>query len=53
MNTVPGFRIDVDIHSLLLDNRSQGPKTAEAKNLMLRAPASTSWEHPREEQQKC
>jgi hypothetical protein len=53
MSTVPGFRIDVDIHGLLMDNRSQGPKAAEAKNLILAALVPTSWEQAREEQQKC
>jgi MoaA/NifB/PqqE/SkfB family radical SAM enzyme len=44
MSTVPRFRIDVDIHSLLMDKQSQGPTAAASKNLTL--PAAVFPQHP-------
>jgi MoaA/NifB/PqqE/SkfB family radical SAM enzyme len=38
MSTVPKFRIDVDIHNLLMDKASQGPQPAAVKGLTLPNP---------------
>jgi len=38
MSTVPKFRIDVDIHNLLMDKQSHGPASAARKNLTLPTP---------------
>jgi MoaA/NifB/PqqE/SkfB family radical SAM enzyme len=38
MSTVPKFRIDVDIHNLLMDKASQGPQPAAVKGLTLPSP---------------
>ena len=39
MSTVPKFRIDVDIHSLLMDKQSHGPAPATRKDLTLPTPS--------------
>jgi len=38
MSTAPKFRIDVDIHNLLMDKQSDGPVPAARKNLTLATP---------------
>jgi MoaA/NifB/PqqE/SkfB family radical SAM enzyme len=38
MSTVPKFRIDVDIHNLLVDNHSHGPAPAAVTDLTLPTP---------------
>jgi hypothetical protein len=53
MSAVPSSRMDIDIHSLLMDEQSQGVKAAAAKSFILPTPVSMGWAQTREGQQRC